>query len=388
MKKKISYQSFLIVLIMIIGIFSSTSVVNAVGNATLSCSGNFKVGEKFTVTLNMPAGAFAIEATVTVKFSDGTTAVDRIGYISGLSSNSVSFTATKAGTATITATNVIISDADANETKGDPITTTINISDNVPTPPPTTPPPTTDPSNNGSNNSGSTSNQVNFTDVNETVYTTDRVNLRKSYSTSSQKITTLPKDTKLTRTGIASNGWSRVNYNGQTAYVSSQYLSKKASGASTEIPTPTENEVKFTDVKDTMYANQNCNLRKSWSTDSDRVGYLKKGDEVKRTGTSTNGWSRIEYNGQVVYVMTRLLTKEKPEENDQNVVNNENLVNNETITNEITEGEKTELQILQEEIGVLPEVGNNIATRIYFAITIITLSSSFIGLYYMKKDVR
>ena len=367
MKKKISYQSFLIVLIMIIGIFSSTSVVNAVGNATLSCSGNFKVGEKFTVTLNMPAGAFAIEATVTVKFSDGTTAVDRIGYISGLSSNSVSFTATKAGTATITATNVIISDADANETKGDPITTTINISDNVPTPPPTTPPPTTDPSNNGSNNSGSTSNQVNFTDVNETVYTTD---------------------TKLTRTGIASNGWSRVNYNGQTAYVSSQYLSKKASGASTETPTPTENEVKFTDVKDTMYANQNCNLRKSWSTDSDRVGYLKKGDEVKRTGTSTNGWSRIEYNGQVVYVMTRLLTKEKPEENDQNVVNNENLVNNETITNEITEGEKTELQILQEEIGVLPEVGNNIATRIYFAITIITLSSSFIGLYYMKKDVR
>ena len=224
--------------------------------------------------------------------------------------------------------------------------------------------------------------------MNETVYTTDRVNLRKSYSTSSQKITTLPKDTKLTRTGIASNGWSRVNYNGQTAYVSSQYLSKKASGASTETPTPTENEVKFTDVKDTMYANQNCNLRKSWSTDSDRVGYLKKGDEVKRTGTSTNGWSRIEYNGQVVYVMTRLLTKEKPEENDQNVVNNENLVNNETITNEITEGEKTELQILQEEIGVLPEVGNNIATRIYFAITIITLSSSFIGLYYMKKDVR
>ena len=70
-----------------------------------------------------------------------------------------------------------------------------------------------------------------FKDVKETVYATESgINVRSSHSTSSSAIGTLNTGDKLTRTGIATNTvngikWSRVTYNGQTAYVSSSYLS-------------------------------------------------------------------------------------------------------------------------------------------------------------------
>ena len=80
-----------------------------------------------------------------------------------------------------------------------------------------------------------------FSSVNETVYVTDDgINVRASYSTSSEAIGTLNRGDKLTRTGRSSetvNGirWSRVEYNGRTAYVSSSYLT-------TEEPTKSTNK--------------------------------------------------------------------------------------------------------------------------------------------------
>ena len=80
--------------------------------------------------------------------------------------------------------------------------------------------------NSGNNNSGSSSesNTPTFTEVNETVYATGSVNVRSSYSTSSSVIGSLSEGDSVTRTGRGSNGWSRVRFNGQTAYISSQYL--------------------------------------------------------------------------------------------------------------------------------------------------------------------
>lgn len=80
-------------------------------------------------------------------------------------------------------------------------------------------------SNSGSGNSGSSSsNTPSFTSVNETVYSTGSVNVRQSWSTSSSVVGSLSEGQSVTRTGIGSNGWSRVTFNGSTAYVSSQYL--------------------------------------------------------------------------------------------------------------------------------------------------------------------
>lgn len=68
--------------------------------------------------------------------------------------------------------------------------------------------------------------------VNETVYTTGSANIRSGASTNDSIIKTASKGTSMTRTGIGSNGWSRVEFNGQTCYVSSDLLSttKPSSG--------------------------------------------------------------------------------------------------------------------------------------------------------------
>ena len=58
------------------------------------------------------------------------------------------------------------------------------------------------------------------------------------------------------------------------------------------------------------------------------------------------------------------------------------------VSNEVVEGEKTDLQLIQEEVGVLPEVGNNIAVRIYFIITLVAIIGIISGICYIKIDKK
>lgn len=358
--RKIVFQISIILLIMTIGMISVfINKVNADSMAGLSCPSSVEVGKNFTVALILPSNAYSAQANITIKFSDGTTSSKKLVYLNGMGDfpNSVSFNAKTAGNATVTASGIVISDANANtlEPNGSK-SASINITSNAPTTPQENPA-TSVPTNNNT--------EVKFSDTNETVYTTDRCNVRKSYSTSSDKITTLEKGTSLKRTGVSSNGWSRVSYNGGTAYISSKYL------------TTTQVEIKFKDVNEKLYATQNCNLRKSWSTDSDIVGALTVGQEVTRTGIADNGWSRINNGGQVVYVATRLLTTEKPEENPE-----------EELPEDPENIEKTEEEILaeiKEEVGILPEVGNNLAIIMYISTVIIALCGVSAGIYYVKS---
>lgn len=81
-----------------------------------------------------------------------------------------------------------------------------------------------------------------FTEVNETVYATGTVNIRDSYNADSEKLGSLNRGQSITRTGTGTgdaDGWSKVEFNGQTAYISSQYLSTtKPSTPTTGQPTP------------------------------------------------------------------------------------------------------------------------------------------------------
>ena len=81
------------------------------------------------------------------------------------------------------------------------------------------------PTNTG-NTSTTTSNEPTFTEVNQTVYVynTESVNVRSGPGTSYSSLGRVARNTAVTRTGVGSNGWSRVSYNGQTAYISSSYL--------------------------------------------------------------------------------------------------------------------------------------------------------------------
>ncbi|MBM6977554.1 SH3 domain-containing protein [Intestinimonas butyriciproducens] len=67
-----------------------------------------------------------------------------------------------------------------------------------------------------------------FTSVNETVYATSTVNIREGFSADTDKVGSLGKGQSVKRVGIGTGdaeGWSQVEFNGQTAYISSDYLS-------------------------------------------------------------------------------------------------------------------------------------------------------------------
>ena len=375
--KKIIKQILLIVFIFTIGISSTfISSVKANSIAGLNCPASVNQGSNFTVSLILPSNAYSAESTVTVKYSDGTTSSQKIVYMSGMSDfpNSVSFNAKASGTATVTASNIIISDSSSNAIEnGGSKTGTVNIVGANPAPTPDT---TTTPAADNSNNNANAPANANFRGVNETVYATSKCNVRESYSTGSNKVGSLSAGSTVKRTGISDNGWSKVEFNGKTAYVSSQFLTTQK---------PADPTTKS--VNETMYASQNCNLRKSWSTESDKAGYLTQGQEVTRIGVLDNGWSKIKYSGGEAYVATRLLVSEKPEEtNETNTVDDQNVVDNTTIDN------RTELQIIQDEVGVLPEVGRNVATYIYkiIALCAVVLSILLIKIYFKlnrNKDI-
>ena len=66
--------------------------------------------------------------------------------------------------------------------------------------------------------------KVKFTQVDEVVYATTAVNVRRDPSTSRTPISYLTYGEAVRRIGIGSNGWSKVIYNGKEAYVFSKYL--------------------------------------------------------------------------------------------------------------------------------------------------------------------
>lgn len=86
----------------------------------------------------------------------------------------------------------------------------------------------------------------------------------------------------------------------------------------TSTKTQSEPEAKFTDTNKVMYSTGEINVRSSYSTSSTVIGSLKEGDTVSVIGTSTNGWSKVKFNGQTAYIKTSLLTDKKPEKKSNN----------------------------------------------------------------------
>ena len=86
---------------------------------------------------------------------------------------------------------------------------------------------------------------VNITDVSETVWAVSNVNVRSQSSTSASKLGMLSSGASVTRTGVCDNGWSRIDYNGQEAYVNSTYLTttepQKVDNSTSTNEQPTDN---------------------------------------------------------------------------------------------------------------------------------------------------
>ena len=154
-----------------------------------------------------------------------------------------------------------------------------------------------------------TEEEKKYTEVNEQVTAKDEVNLRESDSTYSNIVALLENGTTLKRVGVGKNGWSKLEYNGQIVYAITSYLTTDLT-----VNKPVEQEIVdghlFTPTNDNVTAKEEVNLRTAPSTENSEIVYLlKNGEYVKRTGMISNGWSKLEYNGQTVYAITSYLTK-------------------------------------------------------------------------------
>lgn len=154
-----------------------------------------------------------------------------------------------------------------------------------------------------------------FQDVYEEVTAKEEVNLRSipSQGEDSEVLHTLKNGEVATRIAVDSSGWSKVTFNGETCYAVSSYLTTDLDydpDAPKEDPDGIQTE--FREVNEQVTAKDVVNLRTLPSVtheDSQVVTQLKKGDIATRTGINEDvGWSRVDYNGQILYCVSSYLT--------------------------------------------------------------------------------
>ena len=124
--------------------------------------------------------------------------------------------------------------------------------------------------------------------VNQLVRTTDTVNVRKSDSEEADRIGKVSPGTELTRIEERINGWSKIIYEGNEAYIKSDYL-----------------EVISTEAEGTVIgsvkAKTNVNVRSKASQDSEKLG-VAQADHAYDLLEDLGEWYRIKYNNMTGYV--------------------------------------------------------------------------------------
>ncbi len=145
---------------------------------------------------------------------------------------------------------------------------------------------------------------------------TDGLNVRTGPSTSYASIGKLNTGDKV-EVISESAGWSKINYNNKTAYVSSGYLK----AASTTTPSTTE---QYKEIK--VVNTDGLNVRKGPSTSYESIGKIDKGTNVEVISES-NGWSKINYKNTTAYVATKYLDKISSNEQVPPVVGGDSVEN-------------------------------------------------------------
>lgn len=158
--------------------------------------------------------------------------------------------------------------------------------------------------------------------VNETVYATANVNVRKEANTTCKTLGLLEKNMSIIRIGIGDNGWSKVKYNNKTAYISSKYLTtskpqinsniSQNNNSNTSKPSDSSNSndvVYYKTVDEYVYVTaSSLNIRSGPDTECKIIGKLEKDTKVHRIAISDCGWSKIEYNDIIGHVSSKYLS--------------------------------------------------------------------------------
>ena len=167
-----------------------------------------------------------------------------------------------------------------------------------------------------------------FTETSDTGTAKDVTNLRSVPSTqdADNVVAQLGNGENISRTGVNdTTGWSRLDYNGQTVYAVTRFLTTDLNYKTPVTPsnpnrvnTQDGRVIIFTDCSDYVTPKEYVNLRVEPSTsqgDSTVKCQVSNGTNVHRTGySSDSGWSRVEYNGDVLYVVSSMVSTVNVEE--------------------------------------------------------------------------
>lgn len=90
----------------------------------------------------------------------------------------------------------------------------------------------------------------------------------------------------------------------------SETASAQQEGAAEHVEADPEVGVNFEEVNEQVTSKDVTNLRSTMEqgSDSNVKAQLKNGETATRTGKGNNGWSRVEYNGEILYAVSSYLT--------------------------------------------------------------------------------
>lgn len=138
------------------------------------------------------------------------------------------------------------------------------------------------------------------------VTATTRVHVRTGPSTSYKSLTVINKGTTLPSSG-SSNGWTKVTYNGKTAWIASAYLQ----GSKSSAPSSETSNGTTAGQGGTTYTTANLNLRTGPSLRDKVYVVIKKGASLSLTGKVSGGYAQISYKGKTLWASTSHLSSTK-----------------------------------------------------------------------------
>ena len=143
------------------------------------------------------------------------------------------------------------------------------------------------------------------------VKTTDVVNIRTSDSETADKLGKAAIGDTFKLLEERGNGWSKVEYNGEEAFIKSNYLEPSktevrdaAQATETDGETtsekPDDNETAATSV--TVTVKENVRIRSGASETSDKLATAYAGEKLEVIMKQADGWTKIKYKGKTAYV--------------------------------------------------------------------------------------
>ena len=159
---------------------------------------------------------------------------------------------------------------------------------------------------NKDNNSNYTYNGKEYNKIDQIGVTTSFVNLRIGPDINEEKIETINKNEIIEILLKSSNGWYLVNYNDTLGFISSEYAKIIDFNSIEEQVSYLPKAYKVVVAKD------NVNIRSNPSTESQKLGVLKKDKKLLISNKLNNGWIEVinHKNNKVGYVKSDYVEEE------------------------------------------------------------------------------